>query len=367
MTAMINKYYVQIIANNYLRNLTSDLVPINVHGRFLGGYSNEEFADGFYSLLATLRCLYTDIANNPADFGMMLKEAEDVNTKTTDYTNSNASFLRVPNLLYVLGLSSVVESDGTLIVDCNVLLANAKVLKITGLPALLEKLRDYGFYISDFGKAPKTGEMLSISFPDNRYLTTALKSMAESLSELTGGDLRNSKNDYFYMVVPALLENEIVKEPKLTIDTLFNALSEAQREHAAALHKIVENDTKYNIRKGQLMRNEWTSTYTTTKGKKVLMSLQVSQDNLSVKLNLNSLNQYISILKDMPEKFSNSITDSGWECGGCNPRCSGGFAFELDGNSYNKCHCGSFVFSALAVEDIVYYESLINKELCLVK
>jgi hypothetical protein len=115
------------------------------------------------------------------------------------------------------------------------------------------------------------------------------------------------------------------------------------------------------------MRNEWTSTYTTKKSKKVLMSLQVSQDKLSVKLNLSNLNQYISILKDMPKNISDAITDGGWECGGCNPRCSGGFAFEFNGNSYNKCHCGSFVFSTLAVEDIVYYESLINMELCSVK
>jgi hypothetical protein len=363
---MINKYYVQTIADNYLRNLSSDSVLGNVHERFLRGLNNEEFTDGFCSLLAIFNNLYTDIAHNPADFGMMFKEIEDINVKTPDYTNSNASFLRVPNLLYVLGLSSTASSDGALKVDCNALLANAKALKITGLPALLEKLRDYGFDISDFGKSPKTGEILSISFTDNRYLTAVLKSMAEALSELTRGDLRNPKNDYFYMMVPALLEFEIVKEPKLTIDTLYNALDEAQRDLAAGLHNLVENDTKYSIRKGQLMRNEWTSTYTTKKSKKVLMSLQVNQDKLSVKLNLNHINQYISIIKDMPEIISNVITTGGWECSGCNPRCSGGFAFEIDGNSYNKCHCGSFVFSVLSVEDIINYESLINKELCFV-
>jgi len=94
-----------------------------------------------------------------------------------------------------------------------------------------------------------------------------------------------------------------------------------------------------------------------------LMSLQVSQNKLSVKINLNKINQYMSIIKDMPDKIRNVITDNGWECGGCNLRCSGGFAFELDGNSYNKCHCGSFVFNDLSGEDIFYYESLINKEL----
>jgi len=360
---MSKKYYAQIIAGNYLKNITAEPCSINVDGKFLHGLSIDEFAEGFVSLLALVRRLYSDIANNPADFGITLKEIEDIDAKTTDYTNSNAGFLRVPNLLYILGLSSTLESNGALAVDCGSLLANAKALKITGLPILLAKLREYGFDVSDFGKSPKAGETLSVIYIDNRYLTVALKSMADALSELTKGDLRNSKNDYFYMMHPALLEGESVKEPKLTIDSIYNILDEVQRGYADTLHKSVENVTKLSIRKGQLMRNDWTCTYTNKKTKKVLMSLQVSQDKLSAKLNLQNINQYIPVVAEMPEKIQNVIVSGGWECGSCNPRCSGGFAFEIDGKAYNKCHCGSFVFGDFSSEDIPFYQRLIEIEM----
>ena len=359
----MKRYYIQYIADNYLRNLSADVTLINVHDKFLCGLSREEFTEGYNSLLGIMRQLYTDIANNPADFGMMLKEAMDINAKSTDYTNSNASFLRMPNLLYVLGISSSLDSDRTLNVKSSKLIANAKQLKITGLPVLLAKLRGYGFDISDFGKAPKKGESLMIDFIDNRHLLTALKSMADSLSELTKGDLRNSKNDYFYIAHPTLVENETVKEPKLSIDTIYNTLDTVQREYAEAFHKLVANDTKHSIRKGQLMRNESTCTYTSKKNKKVLMSLQVNQNNLSIKLNLQSINKYISAVADMPDKIKRVIRDGGWECGGCNPRCSGGFAFEMDGKAHNKCHCGSFVFSDLTEDDLQYCNNLLEREL----
>jgi len=359
---MDKKYYVQIIASNYLKNVTSGQTDINIHNKFLHGLSQEEFADGFSTLLSLIYQLYRDISDSPANFNMMLKKAEDVNAKTTDYTNSNASFLRVPNLLYILGVSSTLEPDGALTVDCSMLTASAKTLKITGLPLLLAKLREYGFDISDFGKTPKAGETLSIAYIDNRHLTIALKSMADALSELTNNDLRNPKNDYFYMMHPALLENETVKEPKLGIDSIYNTLDCAQRDLAATFHKIAADSTTHKIRKGPLMRNDWTCTYTGKKNKKVLMSLQINQHNLSVKLNLPNINRYIYLAADMPNSIQNVIKHGGWECGGCNPRCSGGFAFEMDGEAYNKCHCGSFVFSDFSAENLKYYADLLEKE-----
>jgi len=360
---MHKKYCVQIIADNYLKNLTADIPTIDIHDKFLNGLSKEEFTDGFNALLSLTRQLYADISSNPADFGMMLKEVSDINAKNADYTNSNASFLRVPNLLYILGISSSLESDGVLTVDGGLLTANAKSLKITGFPVLLSKLSEYGFEVSDFGKTPKAGETLSVAYIDNRYLTTALKAIANALSELTKGDLRNPKNDYFYMMHPALLANETVKEPKLSIDTIFNTLDSVNCAYAEAFHKFVMDGTKHTIRKGQLMRNDWTCTYTNKSNKKVLMSLQIQQNNLSVKLNLQSIDQYISTVADMPDKIQRIIRDGGWECGGCNPRCSGGFAFEMDGKAHNKCHCGSFVFSDLTENDLQYCNNLLAREL----
>jgi len=352
----MHKYYVQIIAGNYLKNLAAETIALNVHEKFLYGLTKDEFANGYFALLSLMRQLYSDIANNPTEFGMTLKEIENINAKTPDYTNSNTSFLRMPNLLYILGVSSELAPDGVLTVDCSLLYSNSKPLKITGLPALLTSLRDYGFEIS---------EPLTVSYIDNPFLTTVLKSMANALFELTGGDLRNSKNDYFYMMHPGLLANENVKEPKLYIDSLLSALAPSQRLFASELHDFVESNTKQDVRKSQLMRNEWICTYTNKQTKKVLMGLHTSQDKLAVKLNLQNIGQYISLIMGMPDSIQDVVINGGFECGGCNPRCSGGFAFEINGKQYNKCRCGSFMFGGLTSESVAHFKHLIEKELSL--
>jgi len=359
---MDKKYYVQVIAENYLKNVTAE--SPNVHDDFLHGLNRDDFTEGFNALRLLVRQLYKDISDNPADFNMVLKEIEDINAKNTDYTNSNASFLRIPNLLLIIAASSKLESDGVLTTDCSMLLANAKNLKVSGLPLLLAKLRDYGFEVSDFGKTPKIGNTLTVAYINNHYLTAVLKSMTDALLKLNKGDIRNPKNnDYFYMMHPALVENETVKVPKLTVDSIFHVLNPIQHEHAAVLHKMVSEDAKPGIRMGSLMRNDWACTYTNKKNKKVLMSLHVEQDKLSVKLNLQNINSYISMIADLPEKLQNIILDGGWECGRCNLRCSGGFLFELDGKVKNKCHCGSFIFPDFTQEDLPFLGKLVNEEL----
>jgi len=360
---MNRRYYVQAIAENYLKNVIADPVSINVHNKFLHGLSTDEFLEGFKSLLSLMRQLYGDIAENPADFGMILKDVVDIDAKNADYTNSNASLIRVPNLLLLLGARANLGSDMTLTIDGGVLIQEAKKLKITGLPLLLAKLMEYGFEINDFDKSPVAGEMLSVSYIDNRNLTATLKSMAVALSEMNKGDLKSPKKDYFYMMHNGLLENEAVKEPKPTFDVIYNVLDPVQRGYADDLHEIVADYSKQNIRMGGLMRNDWSCAYTGKKNKKVLMSFQVHQDNFSVKLNLNNINQYIYLVAEMSDKIKNVVRNGGYECGSCNPRCSGGFKFEMDGEAYNKCHCGSFVFSGLTEEDIAYCKNLLKEEI----
>jgi len=360
---MERKYYVQTIAINYLKNLVNEPDSIRIHDQFLHGLSNEEFADGYNALLSLMRQLYDDIASNPAGFNMALIDIKEQDEKSSDYTNSHNSFLRIPNLLYIIGAKSNIMPDMSLAIDGGALAADAKWLKITGLPLLLDKLRGYGFEISDFGKAPKAGETLEVSFTDNRYLTAALKSMAEATFELSKGERNTLKTNYFYMMHPGILENETVKEPKLTVDSILHVLDTAQRESAESLHNAVAGRTKPTIAMRSFMRNDWRITYTGLKNKKVLMSLNVDQDNLSAKLNLQNISQYISIVAEMPDKIQNVIRDGGWQCGQCNPRCSGGFAFEMDSNEYNKCHCSAFVFGGLAMEDMGYYQQLLEREL----
>jgi hypothetical protein len=359
---MEKKYYVQVIAENYLKNVIDDPVSMRVHGKFLHGLDLNDFQGGFLTLLSLVRSIYNDVACDPGSFGMLLKENIDINPKNTDYTNSNASFLRIPNLLLILGAKSELQPDMTLTIDGEVLTSAAKELRITGLPLLLSKLREYGFEINGMEKTIKKGEIISVSYTDTRELTLVLKAMAEAVLELNKGDIKKSKN-HFYMMHNGILESEKVKEPKLTVESIYHALNPLGRESAAALHEIVAGATKQAVRMGGFMRNDWSCVYTNIKNKKVLLSLQVNQEELSVKLNLQHIGQYISLVEEQPEKIQESIRANGWDCGHCHPGCSGGFSFEMDGKAYNKCKCGSFVFENITLDDVASCRQLLDKEL----
>jgi len=359
----MDKYYVQTIARNYLKNILAVPTSLNIHERFLYGLDNEQFKEGFTTLVTLIEQLYSDVVSNPVDFGMSLKEANEENAKNADYTNSNASFLRIPNLLAVIGAFSTLESDKSLNIDGGILTSEAKKLKLSAVPFLLNKLKDYGFEISDFGKSLKTGEMIAISYPDNRFLLVTLKAISEAHVALNKGDIRNPKHSFFYMMHSGLLENEIVKEPKLTIENFLHTLTPEQREQAELLHEAAINISRYKIRMGGFMRNDWACTYTDIKSKKVLMTLHVNQSSFSAKLNLQYIGKYISLVNEMPDRIKDTITDTGWDCGSCNPRCAGGFAFELNGKAYNKCHCGSFMFHDINDESIEYCKQLLSKEI----
>jgi len=359
----MDKYYVQTIARNYLKNILDVPSTLNVHERFLCSLDDVQFKEGFSTLVTLIEQLYNDIISDPADFGMLLKENNEEDAKNTDYTNSNASFLRMPNLLAVIGAFSTLESDMFFNIDGGILNTEAKKLKISAVPFLLNKLKNYGFEISDFGKSLKTGEIISISYPDNRFLLVALKAISEAHVELNKGDIKNPKHSYFYMMHSGLLENEIVKEPKLTIDNFLHTLSPGQYKQAMLLHEVAVDVAKQKIRMGGFMRNDWACTYTDNKSKKVLMTLHVNQSSFSAKLNLQYIGQYISLVNEMPDDIKDAIIGTGWDCGSCNPKCSGGFAFELNGKAYNKCHCGSFMFNDINDENIVFCKQLLIKEI----
>lgn len=354
-------YYVQEIACNYLKNISPEPKAVKVHPTFLYGVDKDDFLDGFLALNRLVKELYAAVVEDPADFGMLLKENTEYNAKNTDYTNSAASFMRVPNLLLLLGTLGELQSDHTLILTGKKLLASAKELKITGLPLLLSKLGAYGLITEGYSKTLKETDLLRVSCPDSPFLTVSLKAMAQAMLTLNKGDLKKAKN-YFYMLHEGLLEKEEVKAPKLTVDHIYNALDSEKKEVAKALNEMVSSTCKYAIRMGGFSRNDWSCVYTDTKSKKVLMSLQVEQEKLTAKLNLQNIAKYMEKVMTFPQSILHTMKTSGWECGACREGCSGGFAFEMEGKAYNKCRCGSFLFPEISAKELSYYKEMLDLE-----
>ncbi len=356
------QYYVQVIANNYLKNIVDQPTRMNVHKSFLHGVDEDEFHSGFNELLSTVRLLYTDIVSEPKKFDMPLKQNTVTDAKNADYTQSHAGFLRVPNLLFLIGYQGELLTDMTITIAGNKLLSGAKDLKITKVQSLMNRLTDYGFEMDGISKNLHANDMISISFPQNRFLIPALKSMSEAMATINHHDDRKPKN-FFYMMDYRILENEKPKTPKLTVDYILHTLDKEQKEVAAILNDFIVRYAKPTVRMGGFSRNDWSCVYNLNVSKKVILSLITCQDNLSVKLNLAHINRYIDSLMQYPEEIITAIKASGWECGRCRDNCAGPFSFIYESKEYNKCRCGSFVFDHFNKDTIHCYIELLEKEI----
>ena len=355
-------YYVQVIAANYLKNIVDEPTRMSVCKSFLGGLEEDEFQSGFYELLSTVRMIYTDIASNPKEFDMLLKQNIVPDAKNVDYTQSHASFLRVPNLLFLIGYHGELQSDMTVIIDGSKLLSGVKELKITKIQALLKKLTDYGFETEGISKTLQANDTISIAFPQNRFLMPALKSMAEAMAAINNNDMRKVKS-FFYMMDHRILENDKPKVPKLTVDYLYHALDEEKRKVAEIFNDFIVKYAKPTVRMGGFSRNDWSCVYNLNTSKKVILSLNIVQEGLSVKLNLAHINQYADSLAQYPEDIRAAIKTSGWECGRCHDNCAGPFSFIYEDKAYNKCRCGSFVFDHISGDTVRCCIELLEKEL----
>jgi hypothetical protein len=355
------QYYVQVIARNYLQNVVDQPDEIEVHPSFLFGTEVEDFVGGYNELLSTVKKIYADIQNDPKRFDMLLKEVTDIDSKAPDYLQSHSSFLRVPNLLFLIGLGDL-QSDLSINLAGEKVTSVSKELKISKILALFNILSDFGFEVSGLNSTIKEGDIINISFPQNRYLMVALKAISEAMFAISKHDYKKSK-DWFYMMDYHILKSEKPKEPKLTVDYIYHALDKEKSQIAKVFNDFISQYAKPAIRMGGFSRNDWAGTYSLNTNKTVIMSLQVSQDKLSVKLNLNHINQYIDAVKDYPEDIINTIKTSGWSCVSCRGNCAGPVLFEYESKKYNKCRCGCFLFEDIKKDNIEYCIELLKKEL----
>lgn len=357
----MRKYHVQVIADNYAKNLIAEPEVFSLLPEHLYGTDQEDFLSGYKALLSLVRRLYEDIADDPAAFGMALKENTVFNAKTADYTQSAISFRRVPNLLYAFGAEGELTPDGALVVNGADILSAAKQLKVTKAMQLFDHLNGYGLLITGAGKQIRDGDVLHMEFSDNRHLLTALKSLALAMRTANKGKL-NSYNEFFYSMDIKLLSVPLGKTPKLTIDDFCHVLSAEDAAIARRFDAAIRPYAKATVTQSGTMRNDWGCVYKLNSTKKIALTLNCEQDELSVKMNLSSIGEYADTLEECPEPVRENVL-SAWECGHCNPGCAGGFTFDYQGKSYNKCRGGAFLFPNVAKEQVDSCLSLLRKEI----
>ena len=363
------KYYVQVIARNYLKKLPLQRSTVRVHPSYLQGLTEDEFIGGYNALIGFLREIYTDIINNPSNFDVPLIEIppgehENSNCTKSHYgSKSRYGVVSIPQLLLAIGNVGALAADMTLCINGGEFEKKTKQLHIPNTAALLQIFADYGFEITGVSEKISKIDEISIGYPDCRALTAALKSIAEAQSKI--GEVWYKGMEYFYMMAPQLVESETPKI-KFDIEDIFHFLNDESLEIAKALHNCAVSHAKCKVSKdfsGGNPHNIRTCSYTGKKTKKIIMSFKTRDGNISVKMNLEGINGYMGEIMQMPGHIKENICKNGWQCHRCRPKCIGGFSFEMSGSSYNTCRDSAFWFYYLSVADLPHIKKMLELEI----
>ena len=333
-------------AEKILLGLNTNFENIIVHENYLHGLEKEDFCSGLNALARTFHALYTGMINEPQTYAM--KNADDVK-----------GFVKNMNFLFLLAQKGVLN-NGFFKIDGNVFASALKEAKVTKPEMYFQILETVGFITAGLGKKIETSENITAEFPDNKYIFTALKVMADTIGMFSGIN-PNRGNNYFNLLDYRVLEKYPAVAPKDTLEYILSKLKNENRDVAEMLYELIKPFAKCDI-KGDIGWY-WTPTFTLKSTKKVIMSLKLTLDSHDVKLNLANIGKYTELLDGFPAKMIKEVTDGGWGCGNCNSKCESAFAFDFNGVAYRKCRCGSFVFTEPNKNDTELLLGLLKKEL----
>ena len=319
-----------------------------VHKNYLYRLAQEEFASGMDTLNNVFKAMYIGMTENPHSYAM--KAGDDAK-----------GFMRNMNFLFQLVRNGSLE-EGTIKVNGRVLAPALKEAKVTKPESVFRIYEPLGFKFTGLENKIEKSE-ISVEFPDDGKLLVALKAMAEAISMFSKSKPHHLINVYFETLDERVLKDYPAAEPKTTMEYIVSKLKGESREVVEAFYKFIEPFAKCSVSGSALWY--WTPTFTLKSLKRVILSFKLDLENHDVKLNLANLGKYVYLIDGFPAKLKKEITNNGWECAGadCNPKCAGGFAFELDGKAYKKCRCGSFVFHSPDKGESELLLGLLKKEL----
>lgn len=164
-----------LIRRNELVDLPQKL---EIHSDFLNRLSYEEAEQAFRLVHEMFYQMYTDMANNPEEFGFPLYKADEY-----DYFSKEAREARsVPWNLFnlLLCIFSSGEPEGSVFIADT--LEIRKINKAKKTDILLKKLCDYGFVLSGLKKYGLfSANHLEIEYPDNSNVLDILSQVAKKV------------------------------------------------------------------------------------------------------------------------------------------------------------------------------------------
>ena len=108
---------------------------------------------------------------------------------------------------------------------------------------------------------------------------------------------------------------------------------------------IIEHGFKCDIKTA---KNGYVVSYVSKKTKKTLANFVFRKSGIKIRIYANNVQKYENFLNTIPENMKKDIKKS-LDCKrlldptDCNPRCSMGYIYLMDGVEYKKCRYGAFM------------------------
>lgn len=327
-----------------------------VHDCFLNEMQEADFDFTFREIWDMYINIYGDIAEFPEIFGMPLYKEEDYNCFTKQARDSRSAVYRPFNLLYNLFISGDL-SKGALIINVTKF---KTINEVKNVHILFERLSDYGFFFEGLNNYKIAKENIYISYPDNPYVLTVLKHMADKayntkrLNDFLACHYKLLQDDIStvnYGFGPDIVADKMhTKQEKAFVYAMDTALSE--RGYYSEERGWNEGPGYAYYDKEREMK---------TKGPYHYLMLSW-KTKLVLYLRIRNASKCLEYLKQCPDSVKQIFL---WSDTGCinhtNGTCLKGQEYTIDGNTYWRCGCcnAPFHFNPIR-EDIPHYIKLVE-------
>lgn len=150
---------------------------------------------------------------------------------------------------------------------------------------------------------------------------------------------------------------------KIEFEEFLQSVEERERGFVGELHEFLsENGCKCDIKES---KSGFVVSY--VRDKKTLMNYVQRKTGTKVRIYAANVGSYQELLNTLPPKMKKDIVKAApckrlLDPTACNPKCSMGYTFEMDGELYKKCRSTAFMF-ALSEENDTFIRKFLEKEL----
>lgn len=150
---------------------------------------------------------------------------------------------------------------------------------------------------------------------------------------------------------------------KIVFEEFLQSVEEPNRDFVSQLHEfLLENGCECNIKQA---KSGFVVSY--VRNKITLMNYVQRKTGTKARIYAANIGSYQEILNTLPPKIKSDIAKAPpckrlLDPSACNPKCSMGYTFTMDGKEYKKCRISAFMFS-LSEDNNGFVRKFLEKEL----